>query len=759
MTYRVRATHIAIALVSAAGLLFQVAQTRLFSATLGYHLTYLVISVSLLGVGAGATCSALIDRLDRRPARATLAVALGASCLLGLGVQTHVDPFLVGLPAVVAAAYLLGSLPFTFGSWIIVRSLRERPERSGTLYAADLAGAACGSLAAYLGITPLGVPALYAVAATLACAAALAFEPRSRPMQGSFLASLIAIVTLFSWSEEITPPRIGPGKDTTILSANVAHLAARWDPLARVDVLEARPAGPDEADRPLDPNVFFVDRSYSGPWPTEIGMFLDLGVATPILGGDVSVLRSSLIAAPYAMLRDPSVLVIGPGGGIDIHNALDHGAARVDAVEVNRSVVALMRGAFAASSGNVYLRPRVRVFEDEARSFVRRSSDRYDLIAMTVVDSFTALASGSYALSESYLYTDEAFRDYFEHLSENGLIAAGRWYRTPPIEIVRTAEVAARGFRAGGATNVERHLMVLRQRNFGLVIASRRAFDPSTVDAIRRFSDDHGFVVAYDPLAPSEPFISVISDEGSSSVTDDRPFFFADEPTFREERDVPFAYSILYLALVSSASLAYLFVLLPQRAIAHIRLRSAAARRTTIHASLVGLGFIAAEIVLLQRLTLYLGQPALALSLGLTGLLFGAALGSALSRRASGLRQVAILSSVLLAAILLGLGTVTDLTLDRPLPMRIAVALLAVGAAGLPLGAVFPKVLARAGEADARLVQWAWAVNGAASVIGSIVAVALAIAGGFTTVGIAAVLCYVAVGGTSEDQELGPRVR
>src|SRR5262249_12343505 len=97
-----------------------------------------------------------------------------------------------------------------------------------------------------------------------------------------------------------------------------------------------------------------------------------------------------------------------PRRGIDIENALLHGAARVDGVEVNRSVVELMNGQFASSGGEVYSRPGVRVYEDEARSFVRRSVDRYDLIAMTVVDSYTALANGSFAVSESYLYTDEA---------------------------------------------------------------------------------------------------------------------------------------------------------------------------------------------------------------------------------------------------------------------------------------------------------------------------------------------------------------
>jgi len=137
---------------SAAALVFQVAQTRLFSATLGYHLTYLVLSISLLGVGIGSTCSVLVDQRPRRPGLGLLAGALGASALVALFAETHVDPAAGGLWLAIVVAYVLGSLPFVFASWIVVRSLRDDPAHAGGLYAMDLAGAATGSLLAFGGI-------------------------------------------------------------------------------------------------------------------------------------------------------------------------------------------------------------------------------------------------------------------------------------------------------------------------------------------------------------------------------------------------------------------------------------------------------------------------------------------------------------------------------------------------------------------------------------------------------------------------------
>src|SRR2546425_2467661 len=153
--------------VSAGALLFQVAQTRLFSAAFGYHLTYLVISVSLLGVGWGATLSAVFDARARSPSLGHLAVAAAGSIVVALLVETHVDP-MSNLALAVGAAYLLGFPPFAFASWIVVRSLRERSAQAGKLYAADLAGAGGGSLLALLGLPSLGAPGLYGLAALLA---------------------------------------------------------------------------------------------------------------------------------------------------------------------------------------------------------------------------------------------------------------------------------------------------------------------------------------------------------------------------------------------------------------------------------------------------------------------------------------------------------------------------------------------------------------------------------------------------------------
>lgn len=731
----------AIFLVSAAGLVFQVAQTRLFSATMGYHLTYLVISVALLGVGAGATAATLFDG-RRRPPNSTLPASLAAAVLLALFAETQVDPVTHGVGAAVAVAYVLGALPLLFASWLVVRALRESPSASGALYAADLAGAACGGLLGYVAISPLGVQALYGLAALLGGTGAVLLA-RPRTALGRALrvapaaAGVVALVGLTLWGETLAPPRPGPSKAVEAFAPGVAHEAARWDPLARVDVF--RFSDPPSA------YGFLMDPGYAGPRPAALSMLLDLSATTPILNvasGEREVLGASILSAPYELVDRPSVLVIGPGGGVDIHTALLHGSRAITSVEVNRTVVDLMRGRYATYSGGPYLEGRVRIAEDEARSFVRRSVDRYDLIVMTVVDSWAALASGSYALTESYLYTAEAFEDYARHLTAGGVLSVGRWYREPPVEMLRTAQVAAAGLRRVGIADPAGHLLVLRHGSFGLLLARADGFDSAAVARVRRFADDHRFTIAYDPLAPGPPFAAALS-HGDVPASDDHPFFFMTDAEGNGAA-VPVAYTILFVALLTAFALSYVVVLAPLRR--RVRSLDAVRRGATLQALAIGLGFIAAEIVVLQRLTLYLGQPALALSLGLAALLGGAGLGSALSTRLpGGVREAALASGFGLLLAMFTLGWIAEATLSWSLEARAATAVLVTAAIGVPLGTVFPRIVRLVGGRDPRLVPWVWAVNGSASVIGSILAVALAMQIGFTAVALAAAACYLAM--------------
>jgi hypothetical protein len=548
--------------------------------------------------------------------------------------------------------------------------------------------------------------------------------------------AIVTLVVLVRWGETLAPPRPGSFKVTLM---GQPHEFARWDPLARVDVTRTGPNG-DPAHY-----AFLIDERYAGPRPPSLQMTLDMGAQTPILSGadpgDLAILESSILAAPYQLEQRRSVLVVGPGGGVDILTALRHGATSVTAVEVNRTEVALMRDQYSGYSGGVYLDPRVHVFEDEARTFIRRSSDLHDVITITVVDSWAALAAGAYALTENYLYTEEAMLDYLEHLSPNGVIAIARWYRDPPAEIARTVGIADAALRRVGRPESQRSIAVLRYRNLGLVLIRNEGFTSAEVARLRTFSDAHGFTMAMDPLAPGA--LLDLARQGEAP-TDDRPFFFdtvsiADVLAGRVQ--MPYGYVLLLTTFALSLALAVLFALLPvyrgARVAAGHRLPSG-----TVVALALGIGFIATELILLQRLTLYLGQPSLALSIGLAALLGGAATGSAISTRVPGdMRAAGAASAVALLAVLGVLPVLTNATLAASLELRVILAASAAFVVGLPLGTMFPRLIAAVRHPA--LVSWVWAVNGTASVIGASVGTMIALVGGFTTLGLVAVGCYI----------------
>ena len=152
----------------------------------------------------------------------------------------------------------------------------------------------------------------------------------------------------------------------------------------------------------------------------------------------------------YAVAPRREVLVIGPGGGVDVGAALAFGATRVDAVEVNAGVARLVLGPLAAYGGDLFREPGVRLVLDEGRGYLHRTPRRYDAIVLTAVDSWAALASGAYSLAESYLYTSEAMDLYLDHLHEGGVLAVSRWLTAPPREMQRLAVMAGDSLRRRG---------------------------------------------------------------------------------------------------------------------------------------------------------------------------------------------------------------------------------------------------------------------------------------------------------------------
>jgi hypothetical protein len=790
-----------ILLCSVGVLMQEILLTRIFSFTIWYHLAYLTISTALLGFGAAGSLLAIFPHLfEQRPERFSALCSAGAGIALLAGMAI-LAPRPISPDQLIASPgsffiqllgyYAVVTTPFLLAGLAVSTPLAAFPHRASRLYAADLAGAALGCAAAVAALTWADGAAAVTVCAAVFLAAGAVYAPTPRLSWGLALAALL-ILGSSPGADQILEfrPTATKSLGKALEQSKATLLHTQWSPVNRVD-------------------LFGIPNQYGGFW-TAFGrsdLYLRSGQPPPRAlsivydahnGSDVfqvrrrsslSVLDYHVLKTPYLFHRRPRVLVIGVGGGIDVLNALYHGASQVTGVELQPITVELHRGRLAEWTGGWLQRSEVELVAAEGRHYVRSHGDEnYDILQITAVDTFAAQTTGAYVLAESYLYTVEAFDDFLSHLSDDGMLSiliGDHLYRDPAIPTpfsTRLALVARETLRRRGARDPSAHILLSGQSiTFpdappeGIVagawiqnlIVKKTPFAPGQLQPLREFNQRNGFEIRLAPDGvPADPHLErivrapeaslgAILDEQVFSVhpiSDDRPFFFHVLPWRGLVLDRRIEWTnpgsgtgqiVLGMMLVQAVLLGGVLILLPL-------LRGASGglpRRTTAGFLLyflgLGLGFLLIEISFVQKYVLLLGYPTYSLSVTIFSLLAFAAAGAALSQRGWGRPRAFLLTLLavtlaLVAVEVVALPWVRESLLASPLPVRIAVTVLLQLPLGLALGMYFPTGLELLRRREPRLVPWAWAVNGVASVAASVLAVMLAMAIGFSKVALVA---------------------
>jgi hypothetical protein len=482
------------------------------------------------------------------------------------------------------------------------------------------------------------------------------------------------------------------------------------------------------------------------------------------------------MAAPYRVREHPRTLIIGLGGGADALAGLANGVGQMTAVELNPVTVRLGSRDFRDFNGDLFNSPRLEVVTGEARHWVESHDEKFDLIVLNSIDTLSALSSGAYVLAESYLYTVEGFRSYLERLAPGGVYALYSFdnfgIAGPSFIITRFAATLERALASLGVAEPARNIVVLAGQGSTPLVATLVKREPFTAEELAHLDDlarTEGFQFWHRPDVPVEHpvdrFLRMPPAERQAFMrahylrfdpaTDLSPFFF----NFYKWRSVVVrspddtgttpatGQKMLLVMLVQAIVISAAMIVWPLR-----RLRTSAAaplsRAAIAYFSALGLGFILLEISLLQRFVLFLGFPTYSLSVVLFALLLSTGTGSLLSARVFGGGRVqpitaAIVLAVLVAAFELFAPAVFHATLPASLAERIAISVAMIAPIGLVLGVFFPAGIRIVEATDARLVAWAWAVNGCTTVIGTILAVMLAMAAGFRVASLAAVLLYL----------------
>jgi hypothetical protein len=734
---------VAIGLVSAAAMLFETAMVRVLSVVLWYHFAFLAISIAMLGFGVPGVWLAVRGNSPRilRAALLASAVALPGGLALVFSFGSSV-PARAAFVSVVTLATMLA-----LGTAVTSLLLGATGRGIARLYAADLVGAAIGALAVIPLMTVVPTPLIIAGAGLLPLVALVLVSPGSI---GPAIAVAAVLAGAMAWGE---PFRLRFAKE---YDEPPELLYERWTPTARVTVF---------------PDTFLHDGNAFGwgfgrRWDDEpleqLWLEQDGSAGTPIarLRGpvaDLRHLRFDVTNVGYEVRRPGSVCVIGAGGGRDILAALAAGATSVDAVEMNPFIVEVVSGEFAGFSGDPYHLPGVNAIVSEGRSYLKDSDRRYDLIQISLIDSWAATAAGAYALSENYLYTIEAYRTYLRRLTPDGMISTSRWWTgARRLEGIRLAHLAASALELEGVPEPNRHIAVVRSRGVATVLVSLRPFDDADRARLDRACEDRGFDRVWpDPPPPGDPISTVLAvgpgpfeDAGLdvSPPTDDRPFFFQPVGVFlgtgagslsnNEQAVVVLRWLMALVTGLGMALFGLPFVLRGRLE------RHPGFWRGSAYFATIGLAFMFVEIPLLQKAILFLGHPNRATAAVVTGMLLGAGIGSSLAARLS--RHAALAFGFLPALAVLAGGFALDSlfrsTPDWSLWARMAATIGGSGAIGLFLGFALPSGMIRFDERDR---AWFWAVNGFASVASSVFSLSLSMSLGFVRVGLLAVVLYL----------------
>jgi len=765
--------------VSLSVLVFEVALTRIFSVLLRYHFVFLAISLAVCGLGIGG----LLDFLIRRRWPGTTdSTAFLAGCALAFALLTPAG--IVVALATPLAAYLTSVWvitatclpPFVAAGVFLSHAFAQHASFSGHLYFADLFGAALGSFLVIACLQMVGGINTPLICAIVAALAALMLSLSDRRTGLAALAVLIAIIMTAALlanqrAKYVDLPRVALADEST---AKLLHreltdprinskiIYTEWNAFARTDVV-ATPRDGTHFD-PKDDLYIFTD----GDVPSNMTNFQ----------GDLAAVRDKFERfigfLPFRELRPEKVLLIGPGAGLDILMALAVGARQIDGVELNPAIPSIVRK-YRDFCGPIYDYANVNIKVAEGRSYVSRTAEEYDLIYMALTKTATTTSS-SLALAESYAHTVEAFQQYYRHLSADGQLALVCQHPLILLRAMLTAREAVMLETGASGPEAMKHLALAsrprREYQLGpyrhLLIMSHRPFAPQQADELGKRAVAMGLVPGYFPGAFSPQPFNWLDEQNLTAdrfvklynqwqrrppqrrwnflpCTDDRPFVvdgtFGIPAQFRH-----FIWALALAALLLSAG-AWLWLKRENSAaLAEARFWPAVA-----YFALLGMGFMALEVVLAQKLVLLLGYPVLTLSVILFSLLVGGGLGSLASQSwpdvtVRSRATMAALGVVALATMLyLLLPHITAAALHLDIRVRCALTMALLLPTGFCLGIPFPTGLRTISAGGSDLVPWMWGINGLTSVVGSVGAMVMAKLVGFSVVMLAAIALYALV--------------
>jgi len=762
--------------------MLEVILTRIFAVTLWYYFGFLVISLALAGLAASAVlCFLYPDHFagvnyTRHLALFAFLFAIFTPAsvffhlhfnLLDVGILTL--PFFLILSS---HLLLLFFVFFSSGMCISIVFFRYGKDIS-TVYFFNLIGSSVGSSLVILFISHFSPFAIIFLISSFSFLASWLFVkalkiPKAKMFFGLFvLGSLVLFAGNDTW-RFLAITSVKSYSKQSLQKKQKRVLFEKWSPLSYITVHEPK---------------LFLNKKHE-----VMEIRNDAGAPARLLRFDKnppepeSDNRWNFV---YGLKKDAQTLIIGSGGGLDVYAALASNAKSVTAVEIDPVVGDLVTDHFADYIGHIFEDPRVTLHIQEGRSFVAQTPNTYDIIQITMVDSWGggATAAGEYLFSENNLYTIEAIHDYISHLKPEGILSISRYYQYD--EALRITNTMVSYLEGKKIKDIHKRLVILctkfRKQSVATIFLKNGLFTPEEIKILLKDVRPHNRRVIYAPHLPEKDLkqsaydsvfrsiINPVSQEKRSRdeivrsyprniapSTDDKPFFFFTQhfrnclkPNRSDHAGRRFAIPVLLGAFFFFCLFCILTIFLPLRLRKTLNVHRVPGFSWGLsYFAAIGVGYMLIEISLIQRLTLFLGHPTYSFVIVLTFLLFSSGLGSLMSgflfhqsnlrKLKFALKTITVLG--LLLAFLVYFLFMKLLWLDTT--VRILLAIITIFPLGFFMGMCFPLGIQIIRKLHDHLIPWAWGINGAFSVLASILSLLLAINFGLRATFLTGVACY-----------------
>jgi hypothetical protein len=787
-------TYAGLFVVTLSTLAYEIVLTRIFSVTMWYHFAFVAISVALFGTTAGALIVHLRperfteDNVKRQMARYALAyavsIAVAFSCQLALPFRVEAN---AGAMASIVLTCALISVPFVLAGVVVCLALTKFGDKVNRLYAADLIGGGLGCLGLVIAFNYLDGPSLVIAVAAVAALGGLLFAIDAGYKVGKVVGALAVVALLVGAlgndalaARNKAAVKILYTKD----ERDHAHLADRWNAFSRLTV----DGNPDTPQRPFGnglsvtmPDDVLVD---------QLNILIDSTAGTVMTrySGDpdqTDFLRYDISNLVYQGLEERGIdhaAIIGVGGGRDVLSALEFGAKKVTGIEINGNMLDLVDHKYGDFTGHLNERPGVHLVNDEARSYLTRSKDRYDSIQISLIDTWAATGAGAFALTENSLYTTQAWGTFFDKLQPHGILSVSRWFHNEnaqPLEVLRTTELAAQALRNRGVKNPRDHILIYEGppsppygATVGTVMVSPEPFSKDVLDKIESTADRMKFTPVLTPDYDMKefPFADIVQPGGPgprvkneidadiSPPTDNRPFFFnmaKPSTVIKGLMGNDVGNKQVFRPVITLAALAFAVLLIAGVCIGgpliQIGRRTSHKGRSPYYLYFcgIGLGFLMVEVSQMMRLSTFLGHPTYAFTVVLFTVLLFSGLGSMTVGRIISLDKPRSLLIPLLALLALAVvfGMLTPQLIhemaSKTTPVRIGTAIGLLAPLAFLMGMPFSIGMRMASTDEDSPTAFLWGINGAMSVVASVFATVIALFLGIYVAFYMGVLAYV----------------